>query len=535
MTGKRAILALFAVCMLLVVLPAVFAQDEETEQNKLFDDWVTEGDTFQVSGLDVLVTGGTVGGEGIFSFPQKTVVLEVGNCQKVDRMYICLDEWEYVIGGTVKIHGTDKQKYHIYITLPSPDVKVSRQAENSDMEIGESTRITATLSNNGQEAALGITYTEKVPPEFEVSIPNNVNQYGNTLKWQGSLPAGGSIKFAYLIRAKSSFSGIIPAVVDYKAHSVPKHIEDQLEITVTSLIGIDTKRDKKDMQYGEEDRVYITIKNKRSEDLQAEAHVIFPKSFYIIATYFNDTTGENSFVWNGKIDAGEEYTFITRFKADDAGMQRINVSVKGDFTDGKYEKTQEFIDVNVSVKEAELYFIPKAVKKGEETVVKVYLKNPNTYAEFKNIDVSASSSYFNKTIHLEKYTPLEYNDVLAFNVKPEENGTFRAAAEATYAVGSRKFTSRAAQDIKIMEEKPEIIENKTHEQKPLVNMTPAGNRTEEKPKSEWLKKIAGKIKEKQMFAVDYMGKSIKDVSDPFKRIFELRKALNDAIAKKKKS
>lgn len=537
MEGKKAFLGvLLVLVMFSLISAACLAQDEDEESNedKLFDDWVTEGSSFQVSGLDVFVSAGDSGGQGILIFPQKTLVLGAGNCGMIDRLKVCITEWEYLIGGAVKIHGDDKQKYYVVITIPAPKVSITRDPAERDLEVGQETRVTVTLLNDGTEPALSMVYTETIPPEFDITMTNNIDQQYNKLVWTGAIPPGEEKKLAYNIRAKKTFAGEIPAKLQYKVHDVEKTFYDNMHIEAASLINIGQRRDKRELQYGDEDRFYITLENRRGEDASVELTVNVPKALYVVATQVNTTSNENALLWKGDIGGGEEVELITRVRADDAGPWRINITAKSYFADGKIDVAQEYIDMNVSIKNAELYFIPKKIKKGEESTVKVYLKNPNTLAEFRDIDVSASSNHFNGTIHLEKYKPLGYNEVLAFKVKPDETGKFKAKAEISYKVGTKKFTAKKEEQIEVIEEappeeKPPVEENPPAEE----NMTQAGNETSETPKNKT--SIQWNIPEsplKELYFVDYAGWKLGTIKESFARMLDIRKAVSGEISKK---
>ncbi|PIN86351.1 hypothetical protein COV19_05135 [Candidatus Woesearchaeota archaeon CG10_big_fil_rev_8_21_14_0_10_44_13] len=511
----------------LILIPHICLAQEEEESNedKIFDGWVTEGESFQVSGLDVYVSSGDVGGDGILSFPQKLLVIKSGNCAMVDRLNVCITEWEYLRGGSVKIHGDDKQKYHIIVTIPAPKLFISRSAENSDLEVGETTRVTGIIRNDGTEPALGIVYTETVPSQFEVSITNNIDQRGNRLVWTGSLPPGEEKKFAYNLMARSTFEGDIPAKIQYKVHNVAKEFTDDMHIEARPLINIGQKRDKRDLQYGDEDRFYITLENKRSEDADVELTVNVPKAFYVVATHINGTASSNILTWKGAIAGGQSQEFITRVRADDAGIFNINITVHGIFKDSKTAEAYEQISMNVSIKDAELYFIPKKVKLGEESTVKVYLKNPNTYAALSDMDISASSDYFNGTIHLDKFNPLQYNDVLAFNMKPEAQGKFKCTAEITYKAGSRRFTAKKVESLEITEEKAVEEEPPVQNETQVQNETAAGG---DQGKGSFLATFSGK----ELFAVRYSSEKIGSIEENIMKVFDFRKAISEAIAKK---
>lgn len=502
--------------MMVLAIPACLAQDDEEISNKLFEGWVTEGESFQVSGLDVFVSAGR-GGEGIFLFPQKTLMLEENRCGTVDRLKVCMTEWEYLIGGKVKIHGDDKQKFNIYVYVPAPEVTITRSADETSLEVGQSTKVSITLKNEGDQPAVGLKYTETIPSQFELGIVSGLDQGWNRLTWQGAIGKGDEVKFNYHIKAKSPFSESIYGVLEYTVNNVPKKIVDELDINVKSLIGIGQKLDNGKMQYGEENRVYVTVENKRSEDFNAEVYMTMPKSLYVVASHFNNSMG-SMYYWKGNIGHGEEHAFITRFRADSAGIQKINVSVRGTFADYKMAEAQEFIDVNVGINDAELYFIPKSIKKGEDSKIKVYLKNPNTYSEFENVDITAASDYFNGTGHLEKYSPNQYNDVLSFDVNVNDTAEFKAKADVIYYINGKRFTAAKEEKIKVTEEKveePELPANET-------NATQTGDRNGAEGPEEGSR---GKWTEKELFAVRFVKGIAGRIGDSIAALFEFKDSL----------
>ncbi|MFC1731860.1 hypothetical protein ACFL6I_16195 [candidate division KSB1 bacterium] len=526
--NKKTCLLLSAFLIALLMLPSAFAEDNETDfeldilGDKLFDEWVTEGESFKVSGLEVFVSAAN-GGEGLFLFPQKTIMLRENQCEMIDRLRVCMDDWEYVIGGSVKIHGTDKQKFHLVISVPAPDINIDRSAEDTSIEIGESTRITVIIKNEGSQPALGLSYVETIPPEFQATMVSGLIQQGNELTWHGSIPSYGEKKFSYTIKANSGFSGKIYSVLNYEIHNIPKMIEDSIGIGVSSLISIGQELEKKSIQYREEERVYITIKNKRSLEMDTELTVSFPEELYVVATHFNDTYGD-SYKWEGTLEEDEELTFITRIRGDDVGKHKINITLKGSFTDKKRVDEKKYIDVDVTVNNAELYFIPKKIKKGEESRIKLYLKNTNTFAEMTDIDLFVESDYFNGTGHLNDYGPVEYNEVLAFKITPEETGEINAKAQVVYYVGTKKFVVNKEEKIEIEDDEPEPEpEPETNETQPEDNATETPEEEPEESPEEDKKSWT----EKEFSAVSYVKSSMNKIRDSLDLIFGLKKEIKE--------
>ena len=452
------ILSIPVIILVLFASSSLFALAED--EDYLFNDWVTEGDTFDVSGLSVLVRGGVETSSAILMFPQKTVVLSEGSCSNVDSLSVCLDDWQYVKGGDVKIHGEDLHEYLIKVKVPGPEIEIERDADNGIMEIGESTKVTIIIRNNGEKAALGLYYSETIPAEFEITNTNKIIQYGNRLEWRGSIPANGAFEMEYGLRSRGSFSGRIDAVLEYASNERRLSKTDSLGLKVTSPLEVSAKLDKNPMDFKEENRVYVTVKNKRSSDADVDVSVRFPASFYIIASHLN-ATSSTLYEGGGTIEGGDEVTYITRFRADSPGDFIVNISAAGVFPD-KTITEHKSVNVSVELKKAELYFVHSDIYAGEEAKVRLYMKNPNAYTELTDVNAKADSPYFNKTAHAAKFNPLEYNELFSTMIKPMEKGRFKMTAEASYTAGGKSYNVAAQEEVNVVERKKEVpAENKT--------------------------------------------------------------------------
>ena len=251
-TGRSVMI--MAVIMLLIIPALSMVSSAQEEEDYIFNEWVTEGGAFQVSGLSVLVMAGEETTSAILMFPQKTIVLEKGACGKVDRLEVCMEDWQYVIGGTVKVHGDDTMKYLINIRVPGPDIEIQRALGDSELEVGETAKVTIKILNNGEEPALGLYYSETIPPQFEIINTNKIANFGNRLEWRGSVSSGGSVDMEYLLRAKSSFAGKIDGVLEYGSNGRRLTKVDSIGLKAVSPLALSTKTDKQSIGLGEDPR-----------------------------------------------------------------------------------------------------------------------------------------------------------------------------------------------------------------------------------------------------------------------------------------
>lgn len=459
------VLVIFLISIGLNISHADSEDEEEPEKDYIFDEWVKEGESFNVNGKDYLVAAGETMQSAIIMGPTGVYVIDSTNCITIGKLRFCLEDFKYSVGGDIIVHGSDTQEFYITVYEPGAIMSIDRDISSSNMLVGESAEVTIELINTGDEAATGMTYTEEVPSEFEITNTYSLEQYGNKLVWKGAMPANSKKTMSYNIKAKARYNQVVVATLTYKSGTAMKETTNSLGFKANALFTLNFNADKFEIETGEENRFYVTLKNSKDTESTFDLVIIVPENLEIAASHINTTSG-NNLTWSGSLEGGEDKSFTTAVKSLSPGIAAIKATAN-DIADPSNPITKYF-NITVLSNEPGIYFIHNDIFSKNYSEIKVYLKNPNTYVSIKDIDITVESPFFNKTAHANEFKPKEYNQILSAAFTPDEPGKLNVKAEVTYKIGDSTFKKTKEEAIEVKdknaaEAKPEEPVNQTEQ------------------------------------------------------------------------
>jgi hypothetical protein len=495
MDKKKKISALFAIAIVLMIFfmisAASLAEEDDNstnstdeneepestidEENAIFAQWIKEGDSFTVSGKLYSAAAGDTTTSAIIMGEEGVFVIDENTCKMISKLNFCLKEFQYSIGGDVVIHGSDTMRFYLVVLEPGPVLKIEREIDNDELMVGDSGKVTIDIINSGSDPATGMEYTEIVPPEFDITNTYGLEQYGNTLKWTGAMPAEYTKSFSYNIRAKERYSGTVTATLKYKVGEAIRQMTSKLGMRSKALWNINLDADKTDLEVGEETRFYVLLENAAETDQDLNLSVEFPSTLSIEATHFNSTYG-NTVSWNGTLPTGEERKFATAVKVKYPGVTQIKTTATG--IGGTVVK---YFNFTIATNAPQIFFVHNDIYAMNKSQVKIYIKNIDTYSTVTNLEIKVQSALFSAEGTAKQFRPKEYSQMLVIDFTPNETGSYPVTAELTYKMGGQTLTTSKTENIKVIDSKPAEETPKTPE--PAENATkPAENTAEDAEK-----------------------------------------------------
>ncbi|MCX6706732.1 MAG: hypothetical protein NT001_01165 [Candidatus Woesearchaeota archaeon] len=424
------------------------------EENSIFAQWVKEGQTFTVGGKQFDVAAGDTTTSVILMGEEGVFVIEKDYCKLIGKLNFCLKSFKYTIGGDVVIHGSDTQEFYIVVFEPGPVLQIQRKIDNNDMMEGDTATVTISIVNSGADPATGMEYTETVPSEFEITNTYDIDQYGNTLKWTGSMPGEYTKSFSYTIKARSRYSGSVTATLTYKVGDAVKQVTSKLGMNAKALWNMNLDADKTELESGEETRLYVLFENNADTEQEINLKIEVPGNLNIEATQFNSTSG-NTIFWNGTIPVGEDLKFATAVKVKYPAKTQIKATAAG----GIGFPVVKYLNMTVATNDPQIYFIHGDIFSLNKSQLKIYIKNPDTYLSITDLSIKVQSSILSGEGSANEFKPKENNQILAIDFTPEQPGTYPVTAELNYTVGGQTLTISKTENI-------EVIDKKAVEEKP---------------------------------------------------------------------
>lgn len=429
------------------------------EENSIFAQWVKEGQTFSVEGKQLSVAAGDTTTSVILMGEEGVFVIEKNYCKLIGKLNFCLKEFKYTIGGDVVIHGSDTQEFYVVVFAPGPILQIQRKIDNNDIMAGDSGTVTIDIVNSGADPAMNMEYTEVVPSEFEITNTYDIDQYGNTLRWTGSMPGEYTKSFSYTVKARSTYSGTVIATLKYKVGDAVKQITDDMGMKAKALWNMNLDADKTELESGEETRFYVLFSNNAETEQEINLKIEVPGNLNIEATQFNSTSG-NTIFWNGTIPVGEDIKFSTAVKVKYPAKTQIKATATG----GIGAPVVKYLNMTIATNEPQIYFIHGDIFNLNKSQLKIYIKNPDTFVSIRDLSIKVSSDILNGEGSANEFKPKENNQILAIDFTPEQPGKYPVTAELTYKVGGQTLTVTKTEDIEVIEGK--AVEEKLPEPKP---------------------------------------------------------------------
>ena len=422
--------------------------EEIDEEGAIFAQWVKEGQTFTVAGKQFGVAAGDTTTSVILMGDEGVFVIEKDYCKLIGKLNFCLKSFKYSIGGDIVIHGSDTQEFYIVVFEPGPVLQIQRDIDNNDLMEGDSGTVTIDIVNSGADPATGMEYTETIPPEFEITNTYDIDQYGNTLKWMGSMPGEFTRSFSYTIKARSRYSGTVTATLKYRVGDAVKQITDDMGLRAKALWNMNLDADKTELESGEETRFYVLLENNADTEQEIDLKIEVPGNLNIEATQFNSTSG-NTMFWNGTIPVGEELKFATAVKVKYPAKTQIKATAAG----GIGTPVVKYLNLTVETNDPQIYFIHGDIFNLNKSQLKIYIKNPDTFVSIRDLSIKVNSSLFSGEGSASEFKPKENNQILAIDFTPEQPGRYPVTAELTYKVGGQTLTVTKTENIDVIERK----------------------------------------------------------------------------------
>ncbi len=461
---KCILLAVFLLCM---VPSALAAGNRTSELSRTF----YSGDTFKLDD-DIYTVDVNSYEEIIIRFNDQFVVVRNGSCSMRGLTYeFCADDIGFDFSNK-------KKEVDLSVYSYKPDIAVTRTVSKSDPLVGETINVSVTLENQGARKASNVTYTDTFPPDMNVSIPisqpgvyvqrnrkvklaNGSTARMHTVFWQGEMIIDDSTSFLYrltpLKQADHSFSANVHYMkgleeVDEETDSFDIKAEPYL-VMKTNLIDVgykvpagrtDVKTwETKDPLLGEHMLFVVDIVNRYKDNNSinmSELRIHFPPGIRYereatLRVYDNASDANSSYLtggvrlnrvsdtlynWSGKV-IKDGKTFVMKVRAVKKGTHRIRVAAdirKGNLPEiYDYSATQS---VEVTGKEIEIesnFADGDSFNAGQEKYFTLYLANPNTYANFTDINVTMDIPWSDiRKKHISLVEDSNYKDVLNKNI-----------------------------------------------------------------------------------------------------------------------
>lgn len=175
--------------LLLIILIIVLTQAASAKI--IFDDWVTEATSFNISGEPYIVGYYPQVSKVSIRTPNLTVLVGLGDCEVQEGKKYCFDELdndtivEYVSSGAYQ-EAVERNKIKIIISELAPVIKTTLTLNDTSISPGDEAHVVVELKNIGDKVSGHI--------EMRVPIPYTVrskgfykDRYSNDIFWEGKL------------------------------------------------------------------------------------------------------------------------------------------------------------------------------------------------------------------------------------------------------------------------------------------------------------------------------------------------------------
>ncbi|MBU0536793.1 MAG: hypothetical protein KKE20_07530, partial [Nanoarchaeota archaeon] len=202
---------IFFMMMLCLVILLKVSSAQVERSSEMTGDYFS-GDSFEFRD-DMYIVKVNSYDQVILEYSGKYLVIKNNSCSRKDIYFdFCVESIEYD-------YDEKDKKASIEIFSSLPEIEVERDISDPEVMVGETTRITDTITNTGQRKAYNVTFLDTYPLSINISIPikyrNTVEirrdqkiklANGSTVKaytvfWQDNLDIVESMTFAYDLTA----------------------------------------------------------------------------------------------------------------------------------------------------------------------------------------------------------------------------------------------------------------------------------------------------------------------------------------------
>ncbi len=457
---RRTATLLFTIILLVISLPLLTIRAEAT--SAYYNDWVYPGETFTVKEAIYTLAASSTTDKVLLQRGDEKYVIPYGECvltrdglselcyEKSDYMdcihktYDCPtkegepDDWccPYDVSHVKFDAGEARWGAYLTFTEHKPVVSVSHSAESTVLKLGESTDVTITFENSGEDTVTGAEYHEYIPSGFKVVPSADFSRRGNTLSLHFSLAPGAKKVYTYSIRPTEYLNEPITGNLSYTYKTLTESTSpSSLLVNVPSPFLITHTFEPATPALGEKSTYTYTLKNNDGSN-EMDATVRFGGSLLDMVTTLPDELEKVNGVltWSDTLAKGEEQTFTFKLLPTKTGTFLLSANATM-LVNGEHFKfpLQDRLIITATKPEPEITFSNEKPKSGEKVTIRALLKNGET--PYKNIQ-----GMLNPGTHIFSLDRIEAdeNSLLGeITFTPEESETFTLTGSYETLYGER--------------------------------------------------------------------------------------------------
>ncbi len=399
-TKKEVAYATTLLITLLLLTTTTQALEETTK-------WVYSGDTIE-SGEDVLTveygstrydeitceenqTGcgtGLVAEVVMLSSNEDDHLVRRGECKELTEYKMCFTK-SGATDGDPDTHSTYEagNKYfasHIKIKKITPELKIQRTAEKNILSVGEDTKITITLKNQGEEPIDHVTYEERLPKNLRLVSTPMEKKKNNRLVWEGFLNKEEQEKFYYRVRAEEYLTETLKGNATYVYKHLKKHeTTDGITLSVPSPFSVTDEVTPETVTINQEATYKLRVKNNdETKQMDYKVTITKPED---LKTESEMNRERDTYKGSGVIPSEETKTFKVTATPKRTGeypiRSEVDLEVSTETLRKKYGKNivSELEPLEVDIRTSKVY-------RGKPYKAKLFVKNPNQNNNYYDLE-----------------------------------------------------------------------------------------------------------------------------------------------------
>ncbi|RME78172.1 DUF11 domain-containing protein [Candidatus Woesearchaeota archaeon] len=299
--------------------------------------------------------------------------IDKGECKVIQKFDICFE----AVGDTVE----DEEKgtrYLIELTISdlAPKLNVELEADDERVDIDQEIEITATITNEGNSAATGVTFTMNFPSTVEV-LSSTAVKNANTVTWQGNLDPGEEKEIITTLELEefSDFSvqAEVTSTINAKASKVQSNV---LDISVNLPYELDMDYSDTTLKKNDFFDLELSLDNTGDDVIEFNDLVLsYPSAVKLISKPSGWIEVDNELRLDKTFEPGDDASYSFTFQALADGEYKMNISAHAELPD--FDINSVFSqDITVLSKDVVATIeVPDMVKELEDYVVKATLEN----------------------------------------------------------------------------------------------------------------------------------------------------------------
>ncbi|MFH1399521.1 MAG: hypothetical protein ABIG95_05410 [Candidatus Woesearchaeota archaeon] len=251
-------------------------------------------------------------------------------CEASPYYRICYPESRFNLSAHQGIHIVETEtsipEIHLTIAPLTPQVTLTIAADKTQMQLGETAKITVTVENKGQNRIHQVVYASLLPPQFEL-VDTTVTKKLNSVVWEK--PSITDIStFTYTIKLVKPINTTIQAQLGYEYESqVTSKKSNELKIKVVSPpnpLKSTTKISPAAPKLGDKITYQLTIENTGSrEAVVDQIKILIPKALTVVSAQSPLEKTGNLITWSGSVMQNEIKTFSFSFRIANSGKYNL--------------------------------------------------------------------------------------------------------------------------------------------------------------------------------------------------------------------